>query len=246
MDHKERRKSDYEFDLIEFIKFLLKGWYWILLVIVVGIGAMFVYTRYVVVPKYESSVSFYVNNGQRSEDKISTSDISASQSLVDTYIVILKYGTTLDAVIEDAQLDYTLNELSKKIKCSAIDDTEVFQVTVTDESPQLAAKIAQAIERILPDKVSDVIEGSTVRVVRNPSVPTLPSSPNLIKNMILGAVAGFLFSCLFWALRFIFDDRITDAAKMLKNTYPFPVLAVIPELSDESKGYYYSSYKRRD
>lgn len=245
LEYRERRKNEYEFDMIECAKALMKSWYWILLTIAVCVGAMFVYTRYVVAPKYQSSVSFYVNNGQRSEDKISTSDISASQRLVDTYMVILKFGTTLDAVIEDAQLDCTVNELSGSIKCSAINDTEVFQVTVTDESPQRAARIAQSIERILPDKVSDVIEGSTVRVVRNPSVPTSPSSPNLVKNLALGAAVGLVLSCLYLALRYIFDDRIMDAAKLLKTTYPYPVLAVIPELTAESKGYYYSSYKRK-
>lgn len=207
---------------------------------------MFLYTRYIVVPKYQSSVSFYVNNGQRAEDKISTSDISASQSLVDTYIVILKYGTTLDAVLEDTKLNCSAGQLSEMITCSAINDTEVFQVTVTNPSPEQATMIARSIEKILPNKVSEVIEGSTVRIVRNPSVPTAPSSPKLMKNLILGGLAGLLLSCVYVSLRLILDDRIRDASRMLKDTYPYPVLAVIPELSAESKGYYYNSYTRKN
>ena len=224
---------------------LFKRWWLLLLAMFVGAAGAFVYTHFFVTPQYESFVSFYVNNGQRSEDKISTSDISASQSLVDTYIVILKYGTTLDAVIEDARLACTPAELSRKIKCASINDTEVFQVTVTDSSPEQAARIARSIERILPDKVSDVIEGSTVRIVRNPSVPTAPSSPNRVKNVMIGAVAGLLLSAFYLVLHFILDDRIRDAAHMLKESYPYPVLAVIPDLAAESKGYYYTSYARR-
>lgn len=246
MDHKQRKKTEYELDLIEIINVILKHWWVLLVTAVAGIGLMFFYTRYVVVPEYESSVSFYVNNGQRSEDKISTSDISASQSLVDTYIVILKYGTTLDAVIEDTEIPCDTTELSKKIRCSSINDTEIFQVTVSDPSPEQAARIARSIEKILPDKVSEVIEGSTVRIVRNPAVPSAPSSPNLMKNLILGGMAGLLLSCVYVALRFILDDRIRDASRMLKESYPYPVLAEIPELSAESKGYYYSSYTRKN
>ena len=245
MDHKQRKKTEYEIDLFELIKSLLKHWWVLLLTMAIGIGLMFLYTRYIVVPEYRSSVSFYVNNGQRAEDKISTSDISASQSLVDTYIVILKYGTTLDAVLEDTKINYSAAQLSKKITCASINDTEVFQVTVSDPSPELAATIARSIEKILPDKVADVIEGSTVRVVRNPSVPTAPSSPNMIKNLVLGGLAGLMLSCVYVSLRYTLDDRIRDASRMLKDTYSFPVLAVIPELSAESKGYYYNSYTRK-
>ena len=246
MDHKQRRINEYEIDIIEVIKALLKGWWQILLAVIVGMGLMFAYTRHIAVPEYQSSVSFYVNNGQRLEDKISNSDISAAQSLVDTYIVILRYGTTLDAVIEDTKINCSAAELSNKIECSAIDDTEVFRVTVSDPSPEQAAMIAKAIERILPDKVSEVIEGSTVRIVRNPSVPTSPSSPNLVKNLILGGAAGLLLSCVYISLRFILDDRIRDASRMLKDTYSYPVLAVIPDLAAESKGYYYNSYARKN
>ncbi len=246
MEQKQGKKSEYEIDLVEIIGALLKHWWVLLLTMCIGIGLMFLYTRYIVVPEYQSSVSFYVNNGQRSEDKISTSDISASQSLVDTYIVILKYGTTLDAVREDTNISYSASELSRKIKCAAINDTEVFQVTVSDPSPEQAATIARSIEKILPDKVSEVIEGSTVRIVRKPTVPTNPSSPNLVKNLLLGGIAGLVLGCIYVALRFILDDRIQNAAKMLKETYPYPVLAAIPELSAESKGYYSNSYARKN
>ena len=246
MEHKQKKKVEYEIDLFEVLKAVLSHWWLIFLAMVVGAALLYAYTYFFVVPEYESSVSFYVNNGQRTEDKISTSDISASQSLVDTYIVILKYGTTLDAVIVDAKLDCTTEELLKKIKCSSINDTEVFQVTVSDASAERATKIAQSIERILPDKVSEVIEGSTVRIVRNPSVPTSPSSPNLLKNLLFGAVAGFVLCGIYLVLRYILDDRIRDAAQMLKDTYPYPVLAVIPDLMSESKGYYYAPYTRRN
>ena len=67
-----------------------------------------------------------------------------------------------------------------------------------------------------------------------------------MKNLILGGMAGLLLSCVYVALRFILDDRIRDASRMLKESYPYPVLAEIPELSAESKGYYYSSYTRKN
>ena len=241
MNNKRNRSFEYEVDLAGLLSAILRHW-WLLLLAAVGAALiMLAYTRFFVTPLYQSSVSFYVNNGQRSEEKISNADITASQNLVDTYIVILKYGTTLDEVIEDAELDCTSAQLSGKIDCKAINGTEVFQVMVTDPSPEMAAKIAKSISKVLPDKVADVIEGSSVKIVREASVPTSPVSPNVKKNVLAGAIAGILLSGLIVSLRFILDDRIRDAARMLKEQYSYPVLAVIPDLTSSSKGYYYHS-----
>ena len=240
MNQKRARNREYEIDLLGLLRALLKRWWLILIAVIVGGAAMFVYTRFFVTPLYQSSVSFYVNNGQREENRISNADITASQSLVDTYIVILKYGTTLDEVIYDAGLSCSPSALENKISCAAINDTEVFQVTVTDPSPETAARIARSISRILPVKVAEVIEGSTVRVVREPSVPTRPSSPNVRRNVLLGAAIGFVLSACFVVLRYLLDDRIRDAARVLKDSYSYPVLAVIPDLKSDSKGYYSS------
>lgn len=244
MNNKRNRSYEYELDLAGLLNAIVKRWWLVLLAAFCGALLMLVYTRVLVTPLYQSSVSFYVNNGQRSEDKISNADITASQNLVDTYIVILKYGTTLDEVIEDAGLDYSSAQLADKIDCKAINGTEVFQVTVTDPSPEAAAKIAKSISKVLPDKVADVIEGSSVKIVREANVPVSPFSPNVKKNVLAGAAAGILLASLYAALRFILDDRIRDAARMLKEQYSYPVLAVIPDLTSSSKGYYYHSREK--
>lgn len=246
MNNNSRSKGrEYEINVLELLSAILKKWWLVLLAMSLGCALMFFYTRYFVTPLYESSVSFYVNNGQRTEDKISNSDITAAQSLVDTYIVILKYGTTLDDVIKDADLDCTSSQLAGKINCEAINDTEVFQVTVTDPSPAIAEKTAKSIEKILPARVADVIEGSTVRVVRSPAFPEHPSSPNIHRNVILGAFAGVLLGCLYAVVEFLMDDRIRNASQFLKERYPFPVLAAIPDLTQNSSGYYYKSSGKR-
>ena len=246
LSNKQTVNREHEINFFELFGALLKRWWLILLAALLGALVMFVITRYHVTPLYRSSVSFYVNNGQRPEEKISTSDITASQSLVDTYIVILKYGTTLDDVIRDTKLDLTTVQLDKKIKCEAINETEVFQVTVTDPDPETAALIAQSIAKILPDKVADVIEGSTVRIVRNADVPTEPASPSVRKNTAIGAAVCFAVCCLVVALQYVLDDRIRDAAAMLKDHYSYPVLAVIPDLLGESNGHYYYYYHAKE
>ena len=113
--NKRERNKEYEIDLIELIKAVLRKWWVVLAAVIAGMIVLFLYTHFFVTPLYKSSVSFYVNNGQRGDDKISTSDISASQSLVETYIVILKHGNTLEEVVNDTQVGYSPAQLAKKV-----------------------------------------------------------------------------------------------------------------------------------
>lgn len=246
MNNNKTKTREYEINVFELIVAVLRKWWLILIAIVMGAALMFLYTRFFVTPLYQSSVSFYVNNGQRAEERITNSDISAAQNLVDTYIVILKYGTTLDDVIKDAKLNYTSSQLAGKINCAAINDTEVFQITVTDPSPEIAEKTAKSIEKILPIKVAAVIDGSTVRVVRTPSLPEHPSSPNIRRSTLIGAIVGALLGGLYAVVQFFLDDRIRNAPQLLKERYPFPVLAAIPDLTQDSGGYYYRTTEKEE
>jgi capsular polysaccharide biosynthesis protein len=66
----------------------------VLTAIVVG-GGVLAYTYYAIDPLYESTAQMYVNNNGLSFDtsalSISSTDITASKSLVDTYMVILSH-----------------------------------------------------------------------------------------------------------------------------------------------------------
>lgn len=120
-------------------------------------------------PKYEAEALMYVNNTSASlgntSFSISSSELTAAQSLADTYIIILKARTTLNEVIEKEDLDYTYEELYDMISSDAVNGTEVFSICVTSEDPEEAKNIANAIARILPDKISGIVDGSSVRVV---------------------------------------------------------------------------------
>ena len=68
----------------------------------------------------------------------------------------------------------TLEEQKLKgmIQTESVNETEVFSITVTCDDPHEAEHIANTIARVLPDKISNVVEGSSVRVVDYAVVPS--------------------------------------------------------------------------
>ena len=102
---------------------------------------------------------------------ISSSELSASNSLVNTYIYILKSRTTLEDVISKAGLPYTYEELSKMITTNAVSGTAAFDVTVRSLSPTEAEHIANTIAQVLPERIAEIVDGfaSTMRLRNIPA-----------------------------------------------------------------------------
>lgn len=236
--------NEYEIDLRELFGALWRRWWAIVLSILIAGAAAFGYTYFLVDPLYESSTLLYVNNSDISVGStsfsISNADLTAAQKLVDTYVVILKSRTALNAVIEEAELDYTYEELEEMITASAVNSTEVFEIVVTSKSPAEAEKIANTIADVLPDKIADIVVGSDVRIVDYAVVPSHRSSPSYTRNTAIGMLLGAVLSAGVIILAYLFDENIRSEDYLTQNYPEIPLLTVIPDMTvnKQRSGYY--------
>jgi len=243
---KKQNNEEYlEIDLLQMMEAVWRHIVVILLAMVLGGGAGFALAHYVIPAKYQASALLYVNNSSLSvgSTSISLSDLSASQTLVDTYIAILKTRLTLNDVIEQAGVDYTFAEMKGMIGAKSMNGTEIFEVTVTSRDPYEAERIANTIVKVLPDKISQIMDGSSVRTVDLAVVPESRSSPSLRNYALVGALIGLLFSCGIVVMRELLNEQITSEDDLIQ-AYGLPVLAAIPDMlaTQAGKGYYGSSY----
>ena len=246
MQTKANNGGEYvEIDLIQLLRALWrKAWAIVLAAVIFG-GAAFAYGRYMITPLYESSVLLYVNNSSFSVGStsfsISSGELSAAKTLVSTYIVILKTRSTLEDVIAESGVDYTYEQLRNMISTSSVDNTEIFSVKVTSSDPQEAELLANTIARVLPDRISDVVDGSSVRVVDYAVVPSHKASPNVTKITLIGIVIGAILSAAIIVIITLMDDQLHDE-ESLRQLYDLPVLAAIPDLMvSKSSGYGYGN-----
>lgn len=241
-------KKDNEYiniDLLKIAEGLLHRLWVIVLSMVICGALMFSYATFKVTPMYESSVLMYVNNSSFSVGatsfSISSSEISAAKSLVDTYLVILNTRSTLNDVIKQGELNYSYEQLLDMISAKSVNETEVFSVTVTSPNPRESEHIANTIAQVLPGKIADVVEGSSVRIVDYAVIPSEKVSPNITLYTIVGLLGGLMLSCAVVAVLEIMDDQIRSENYLLENYPDIPLLTVVPDLLNEKsrKGYYY-------
>ena len=239
----------YTIDLLHIVKTLWRK-AWIIIICGLLCAAIgFSYASFGIAPKYSSSIMLYVNNSSLSlgntSFNISASDISAAQSLVKTYIVMLENRTTLEEVIEKSDVDYNYKELKQKIAASSVNDTEVLKVTVTTEDPYESEKIANCIAEVLPQRISEIIEGSSMAVVDSAIANPNKVSPSITNYTAIGFILGVLASVIVLVILDLMDDTIHDEDYII-NTYNYPILAKVPNLINtnaKGRNYYSQSYK---
>ena len=110
-----------------------------------------------------------------------------------------------------------------------------------------AEVIANSIAKILPDKIADIVDGSSVRIVDHAIVPSEKVSPNITKMTAIGCFVGVFIAATIIVVLTLLDTKIHDEEYLLQ-TYNLPVLAVVPNLYrvNESSSYYgtYGSSKK--
>ncbi len=233
------KKEEIEIDLGRLFRSVMSRAWLVGLLALLGAALAFAVTFFFITPQYESTAMFYVNNSNLSlgdtSVSISSGDLTTSRNLVDSYIVILETRETLVDVIDYARVDRTYREVRDMLTSQAVNETEIFQVTVTSPDPQEAARIANAIAYILPRRIGTIIDGTSAEVVDAAIVPAKPSSPSYTKNTVLGFLMGFALTVGAIVLRELFDTTIRLEEDLI-HTCRHPILAAVPDMTAPGKG----------
>lgn len=244
-------------NLAPILKALKKGIPWIIAAAVIcGVLAYFG-TKLFVTPTYRTQFRVYVNNSQNSSDKtsITNSDLNASRNLASTYAEIIKGRTVLTTAAQKAGLSLGYSKLNSMVNVDLGSATEIIKVSVTTESPELSKEYAGAIIEVAEEQISNIVEGSSMRVIDEPYLPTGIASPSYRRNAILGAAIGAVLVIALIVLREILDNRVRDE-ETLEERYGIAILGAIPNYDSATKagsnyskygyGYGYGGYARAD
>jgi len=213
-----------------------KIWIILLTTIIFGVSA-FLTTKYLIPPKYEATISLYVNNRTDATNALTTSDVAAAKSLVDTYITIIESESVLEEIVDNASFDCTTAQLKNMMSAASLNGTEVFKVSVISTSPKNSAEIANLIATLAPKKIAEIVEGSSVKIVDKASVPIEPVSPVMSKNVAIASLLGLFASSFIVILIHMFDSTIYSEDD-IKEFCTLPVLGIFSDFNQVSNGKY--------
>jgi capsular exopolysaccharide synthesis family protein len=167
--------------------------------------------------KYTSGTQFFVST----TDSASTSEAfqggQLSQERVASYARLLVGEELAGRVVDRLDLDYLPAALSQEITATAVPDTVLIDVSVTDISAERARRIAAAVGEEFTALVAELeapagssVSPIQVTVTDQPEASTEPSTPRTKRNVALGALMGLLLGAGLAVLRGRLDRSVRD------------------------------------
>ncbi len=203
-----------------------KKFFIIFIALVVGTIAL-LGSVFLIKPKYSSTTRIYVVS--KTTDSITSQDLQAGSYLVNDYKEVITSNEVLSSVIDQEKLSISTSELSNMITVEVPTDTRVISISVEDTDAQEAADIANTIREVAAEKIKAVTKVDDVTTLEAAEVASKPSSPNVKRNALLGALVGGFLAVVSILVLEVLDDRVRrpeDVEEVLGMT----LLGVVPDI----------------
>lgn len=209
----------------------------VILIVAIIIGT--VYSYFMVEPTYTSYTTLLltkVSGDSEENESITQTDLTLNSNLVSTYSELIKSNAVLREVIDELNIQ-NLNEASLKnsIKVSAVTDTEMIKITVTNQNPNYAEIIANKTAEVFSEKIAEIYKINNVYVVDKAEANNTPSNINHTKDIVIFIFIGLVIACGYVLLVNMLDNTVKTEADIEKIT-GLKVLASIPNYDTEAKG----------
>lgn len=233
----EHMDETFEIDLKELFELIIARIRLVILVVIMFTVSAYLISEFVITPKYQASARLYVNNNKTSvSQNVTLTDLNTGRELVPLYSEFIESDTVLEqvaaAVSNETNMPFDADELRKILSSGAVNDTALIEITVTTPSPEVSQIIANAVVDIAPDRITEFMDGSSVKVVDYAKLPEEPVSPNVMKNTLIGFVLGVIISIGMIFVMELMDTRVKNEED-LKKLLEYPVIGIIPEISVE-------------
>ncbi|NVF11542.1 lipopolysaccharide chain length-determining protein [Anaerococcus sp. AGMB00486] len=228
-------KEKNEVDLLEVLNVLKDNIITIIITTFIVAMSVFVFSKFLLTPKYESSATMIIGSSQQEKDEnknLQYYEIQANKALVSTYSEVVKSKGIANHVINNLNLDMDYREFAKKVSIEPVKDTQIISVKVIDTIPERAADIANETSKIFKESITEIMKVDNVQILDKAILPEGPSSPNIIRNTIAGGLFGLFLGIIIVLIRVLSDNTFKSIDDVTHN-FDIPVLGMIPNKSIE-------------
>lgn len=191
----------------------------------------FLGTYFFIQPTYTSSTRIYVVNQADDGKNLSAQDLQAGTFLTKDYKEIITSNDVLSEVIKDEKLNMTEADLAKMISVNIPTDTRLISISVNAKTGQDAQSLANKVRDVAAEKIKKVTKVEDVTTLEDAKLPDSPSSPNIKRNVALGAVLGGFLAIVGVLVREILDDRIRRPED-IEDALGLTLLGIVPDIDN--------------
>ena len=219
-----------EINLKEVYSYFKSRLLWMILAIVVIVIIGNVYTILTRVPMYQSNTTIVLVG--ESKKGYSQTDSQLNQNLIGTYSEIITSRKVLQQVIDNLKLKMTVDELSKNITTSSVEDTEIIRITVNNEKKKMAVKIADEVASVFSEEIQDIYNLENVAIIDKAEEADEPYNINYVKDNVIYLMIGIVLSFGVVFVMYYFDTTI-KSSETVEEKLGLTVIGIVPKESKE-------------
>lgn len=220
-------ENETEFDLRDLLKIIKKRIKLIIIITLLFAFTSAVVSVYLISPIYKTNVGIIIGKQQNGE-KITNSDVTMYQNLMQTYKNIALTNMVAQAAADKLGNGQGSRDIIKRTTVTIKEGTMILNIEVKSNSPEESYKDVQAYADAFVERANNLIPGGDVKIMDNARIPETPASPNVILNTAIAFIAGlFVSNGIVFLLEYMNNTLITkeDVKKYLELT----IIGFIPE-----------------
>ena len=176
--------------------------------------------------QYSSSVSMYVLTKASAEGSLANTDLSASQQLANDVATLI----TDDRVAEDTASALQMDSLKGyKISVASESTTRIVTLTVTGESAQSVAIIANQLAATTDSVAQEVMDVQAINAINEAKEPAAPSGPPRAMYTAVAFLAGIFLAVAIVVVIDMVNTRVRSAEEA-EELLGLPVIGRIPTI----------------
>lgn len=220
-----------ELDLKQLLKIFANRKIYMILITVIFLLMGIVYTLTMVKPRYKASTKLILAKTESTSENdnkgITGTELTLNQKLISTYTEIVKTKSVVRQVIDNLNLDISEESLEKSISIKLKNDTDMIEITITNDNPENAAIIANEVAKVFSAKVAEVYNINNIKVMDKAEVNNEPYNINHPKDVAIFTLVGFVVAVIYAFVANMLDTTIKTNEDIEKNV-KLTVLAEIP------------------
>ena len=174
---------------------------------------------------YTASVSMYVlSKSSNDSSGITNSDLSASQMITNDVAQLVKSDRVMGDTAENLQMK-SLSGYDVAVTNSTT--TRVIELSVTGESAQSVAIVANELARTTDKVAQEVMDVKAVNVVDEAAEPSSPSGPSRTMYTAVALLAGLFLAVAVIVLMDMLNTRVRNTEE-IEELLGQPVIGRIP------------------
>lgn len=226
----EDKNEDVEIDLVEIWQVIKKQFGLLVIIVILCAVLAGVISKFFIAPKYTSSSTIFLTPSISETGVVDYTSQNSNEKLVNNVMALLVQDNILSEVAKQTGME-SVEDLRNQIKVSNDTNTTLVKVEATTLDPKLSKNIVNSTVNVFIDTMQENLNLKNIEIVDKAKLSYEPSGPNVKKNILMGAAAGFVMDTLIVVLKVLTNTKLKskeEAEKYLK----LPVFCELPVIKD--------------